>query len=51
MFNEEEVFDGNLDHLKDDVREGDAEELGNQLQHICTSETEPQEPQADPATG
>src|SRR5437667_8885279 len=26
IFNEEEVFDGNLDHLKDDVREVDLEE-------------------------
>jgi len=31
MFNEEEVFDRNLDHLKDDVREVDLEELANQL--------------------
>ena len=51
MFNEEEVFDRNLDHLKDNVREVDLEELANQLQRIYTSETEPQEPQADPATG
>ena len=29
IFNEEEVFDGNLDHLKDDVREVDLEELAN----------------------
>ena len=44
MFNEEEVFDGNLDHLKDDVREVDLEELANQLQRIYASETELQEP-------
>ena len=31
IFNEEEVFDRNLDYLKDNVREVDLKELANQL--------------------
>ena len=44
IFNEDEVFDGNLDHLHNAVREVTLEDLAQRLQRIYASEQEHLEP-------
>jgi len=50
IFNEDEVFDGNLDHLHNAVREVTLEDLAQRLQRICASEQEHLEPQEESQT-